>query len=51
MTQDEKTNILCSLLAKKNGAKRVIALVNQPTFVSLATTVPAWIVKLTPGST
>lgn len=36
VTQDEKTNILCSLLAKKNGAKRVIALVNQPTFVSLA---------------
>jgi trk/ktr system potassium uptake protein len=36
VTQDEKTNILCSLLAKKNRAKRVIALVNQPAFVSLA---------------
>jgi len=36
VTQDEKANILCSLLAKKNGAKRAIALVNQPTFVSLA---------------
>ena len=35
-TQDEQSNILCSLLAKKNGAKRAIALVNRPTFVSLA---------------
>ncbi len=38
VTQDEKLNILCSLLAKKNGAKRGIALVNRPTFVSLAPT-------------
>jgi trk system potassium uptake protein TrkA len=36
VTQDEKSNILCSLLAKKNGAKRAIALVDRPTFVSLA---------------
>jgi len=36
VTQDEKANILCTLLAKKNGAKRGIALVNQPNFVSLA---------------
>ena len=36
VTQDEKANILVSLLAKKNGAKRAIALVNQPTFVALA---------------
>jgi len=36
VTQDEKANILVTLLAKKNGAKRGIALVNQPTFVALA---------------
>ncbi|MEN8149997.1 MAG: Trk system potassium transporter TrkA [Planctomycetota bacterium] len=36
VTQDERSNILCSLLAKRNGAKRAIALVNQPTFVGLA---------------
>ena len=35
-TQDEQTNILCSLLAKSYGAKRGIALVNQPQFVTLA---------------
>ena len=35
-TQDEQANILCSLLAKSYGAKRGIALVNQPQFVTLA---------------
>lgn len=35
-TQDEQTNILCSLLAKSYGVKRGIALVNQPQFVTLA---------------
>lgn len=35
-TQDEQTNILCSLLAKSYGTKRGIALVNQPQFVALA---------------
>jgi trk system potassium uptake protein TrkA len=36
VTQDSQTNILCSLLAKRCGVKRVIALVNEPQFVSLA---------------
>jgi trk system potassium uptake protein TrkA len=36
VTQDDKTNILCSLLAKKVGAHRAIALVDQPEFVTLA---------------
>ncbi|MHC4861476.1 MAG: Trk system potassium transport protein TrkA [Planctomycetota bacterium] len=35
-TQDAQTNILCSLLAKRYGAKRVIALVNERQYVSLA---------------
>jgi trk system potassium uptake protein TrkA len=36
VTPDDKTNILCSLLAKKAGAERAIALVDQPEFVTLA---------------
>jgi trk system potassium uptake protein TrkA len=35
-TQDEQTNILCSLLAKSYGAKRAIALVDRHEFVTLA---------------
>jgi len=38
VTNDDESNILCSLLAKRHGAKRVIALVNQPKYVSLAPT-------------
>lgn len=36
VTQDDQSNILCSLLAKRHGAKRAIALVNQPEYVNLA---------------
>ena len=36
VTHDDQTNILCSLLAKRHGVKRVIALIDQPQFVTLA---------------
>jgi trk system potassium uptake protein TrkA len=36
VTQKDEGNILCSLLAKRRGAKRAIALVSQPQYVSLA---------------
>lgn len=36
VTQDDQSNILCSLLAKRHGVKKAIALVNQPEFVTLA---------------
>lgn len=36
VTQDDKTNILCALLAKRQGVKRAVALVDQPEFVTLA---------------
>ena len=35
VTDDDESNILCSLLAKRHGAKRAIALVSQPKYVSL----------------
>lgn len=35
VTQDDQSNILCSLLAKRHGAKRAIALVDEPKYVSL----------------
>jgi trk system potassium uptake protein len=38
VTQDDQSNILCSLLAKRHGVRRVIALVNRPEFVNLAPT-------------
>jgi trk system potassium uptake protein TrkA len=38
VTQDDQSNILCSLLAKRHGARRAIALVNRPEFVNLAPT-------------
>lgn len=36
VTGDDQSNILCSLLAKHHGAKRAIALVDQPVYVTLA---------------
>jgi trk system potassium uptake protein len=36
VTGDDQSNILCSLLAKRYGAKRVMALVDQPVYVTLA---------------
>jgi trk system potassium uptake protein TrkA len=36
VTNDDKANILCSLLAKRYGVQRVIALVNQREYVTLA---------------
>lgn len=36
VTDDEQTNILCSLLAKSHGAKRAIALVDRHEFLTLA---------------
>lgn len=36
VTHDDQSNILCSLLAKRHGAQRVIVLVNQPEYVNLA---------------
>ena len=38
VTDDDQSNILCSLLAKRHGVKRAIALVNQPEYVNLAPT-------------
>jgi trk system potassium uptake protein TrkA len=38
VTGEDESNILCSLLAKRHGAKRAIALVNQPKYVSLTPT-------------
>jgi len=38
VTQDDQSNILCSLLAKRHGVRRAIALVNRPEFVNLAPT-------------
>jgi trk system potassium uptake protein TrkA len=35
VTDDDETNILSSLLAKRNGCKRVITLVNQPVYEPL----------------
>ncbi len=39
VTNDEEDNILISLLAKNLGAKRVIALVDKPEYVSLVSTI------------
>ena len=36
VTDDDRANILCALLAKHHGARRVIALVNQPELLKLA---------------
>ncbi len=36
VTNDDKANILCSLLAKRHGVDRAIVLVNQPEYVALA---------------
>jgi trk system potassium uptake protein TrkA len=36
VTPHDESNILCSLLAKRHGAKRAIALVSQPKYVALA---------------
>jgi len=36
VTGDDETNILCSLLAKKHGARRGLALVNKPEYLNLA---------------
>jgi trk system potassium uptake protein TrkA len=36
VTQEDESNILCSLLAKSHGANRAIALVNQPQYVLLS---------------
>lgn len=38
VTAEDESNILCSLLAKRYGAKRAIALVGQPKYVTLAPT-------------
>jgi trk system potassium uptake protein TrkA len=37
VTDDDETNILASLLAKKHGAKRVISLINKRTYEPLVT--------------
>lgn len=37
VTDDDRTNILAALLAKRIGARRVLALVNQPELLGLAT--------------
>jgi len=38
VTENDETNILCSLLAKQHGARRTIALVNKPELLNLAPT-------------
>jgi len=38
VTENDETNILCSLLAKQHGAKRTLTLVNQPELLNLAPT-------------
>jgi trk system potassium uptake protein TrkA len=35
VTNDEKTNILAALLAKRNGAAKVMAIINRPAFAEL----------------
>jgi trk system potassium uptake protein TrkA len=35
VTNDDKTNIMSAILAKRLGAKKVMALINNPTFVDL----------------
>ncbi|MDF1581383.1 MAG: Trk system potassium transporter TrkA [Desulfuromonadales bacterium] len=37
-TENDESNILCSLLAKQHGAKRIMTLINQPELFSLAST-------------
>lgn len=39
VTNDDQTNILSSLLVKRHGTKRVIALVDQPELLPLATSI------------
>lgn len=36
VTENDETNILCSLLAKHHGVKRTLTLVNQPALLNLA---------------
>ncbi|WP_305042972.1 Trk system potassium transporter TrkA [Geoalkalibacter sp.] len=36
VTGNDEDNILCSLLAKKHGAKRALALINKPEYLNLA---------------
>jgi trk system potassium uptake protein TrkA len=58
VTQKDEGNILCSLLAKRRGAKRAIALVSQPQYVSLAPSIgvapwpppSGWMPVSVPGS-
>ena len=38
VTDNDETNILCSLLGKQHGARRTLTLVNRPEFLSLAPT-------------
>ena len=35
LTDDDETNILCSMLAKKLGANKVMSLINRPSYVDL----------------
>jgi trk system potassium uptake protein TrkA len=36
VTENDETNILCSLLCKRHGTKRTLCLVNRPEFLDLA---------------
>lgn len=38
VTENDESNILCSLLSKQHGARRALTLVNKPELLSLATT-------------
>jgi trk system potassium uptake protein len=38
VTDNDETNILCSLLARQHGARRTLSLVNRPEFLTLAPT-------------
>ncbi len=38
VTENDETNILCSLLAKQHGARRTLTLVNKPELLNLAPT-------------
>ncbi len=38
VTDNDETNILCSLLGRQHGARRTLALVNRPELLSLAPT-------------
>ena len=48
LTNDDETNVLSALLAKKLGAKKVMALINRPAYVDLVESLEAIDVAISP---